>query len=67
MKEIESNIIGSLVFKDVCQLIELTKSGIARVVNSELTMLYWHIGGRIPCSLGFAIRVLNLIKYFIFL
>ncbi|MDD3687017.1 MAG: PDDEXK nuclease domain-containing protein [Bacteroidales bacterium] len=47
MKEIESNIIGSLVFKDVCQLIEQTKSGLARVVNSELTMLYWHIGGRI--------------------
>lgn len=47
MKEIESNIIGSSVFKDVCQLIEQTKSGIARVVNSEITMLYWYIGGRI--------------------
>ena len=47
MAEIESKINNSLVFKDICQLIEQTKSGLARVVNSELTMLYWHIGYRI--------------------
>lgn len=45
--KIDSNLNKSLIFKDICQLIEQTKSGLARIVNSELTMLYWHIGGRI--------------------
>jgi predicted nuclease of restriction endonuclease-like (RecB) superfamily len=51
MDKIESNTNKSIIFKEICQLIEQTKSGLARVVNSELTMLYWHIGGLINAEI----------------
>ncbi|MFP4663144.1 MAG: DUF1016 N-terminal domain-containing protein [Bacteroidales bacterium] len=47
MRNNESQISGSLIYKDICQRIEQTKSSLAKTVNSELTMLYWYIGSRI--------------------
>lgn len=37
---------GSL-FNDICQMIESTRSSVAVVVNSGMTILYWRIGRRI--------------------
>ncbi len=47
MTEFDIKIHESLVYQDICNLIEKSKSGLARLVNSELTLLYWHIGERI--------------------
>lgn len=35
------------LFKDVCQIIEAARQRVAISVNSELTLMYWHIGERI--------------------
>ena len=35
------------LFKDVCQIIEASRQRVAISVNSELTLMYWHIGERI--------------------
>ena len=35
------------LFKDVCQIIETARQRVAISVNSELTLMYWHIGERI--------------------
>ena len=35
------------LFKDVCQIIENARQRVAISVNSELTLMYWHIGERI--------------------
>ena len=32
------------LFKDVCQIIEAARQQVAISVNSELTLMYWHIG-----------------------
>lgn len=39
--------IDNSIYTDICSLIEQTKSNLAKRINSELTMLYWHIGDRI--------------------
>lgn len=39
--------IPSGLFKDVCQIIENARQRVAINVNSELTLMYWHIGERI--------------------
>ena len=33
--------------KEICALIEKSKSRVARTINQEMTLLYWHIGKRI--------------------
>lgn len=35
------------LFKDVCRIIEAARKRVAISVNSELTLMYWHIGERI--------------------
>jgi hypothetical protein len=35
------------LFQDVCQIIESAKRKVAVRVNSEVTLMYWHIGHRI--------------------
>ena len=35
------------LFKDVCQIIVASRQRVAISVNSELTLMYWHIGERI--------------------
>ena len=35
------------LFKDVCRIIEAARQRVAISVNSELTLMYWHIGERI--------------------
>lgn len=35
------------LFSDICQIIESAKQRVAIKVNSELTLMYWHIGHRI--------------------
>lgn len=53
MKEIEQNnqIVAPVVSKslvtDLRQIIEQARGRVAVTVNSELTMMYWHIGERI--------------------
>jgi predicted nuclease of restriction endonuclease-like (RecB) superfamily len=47
MPKIELNPDFNLVLQDISLLIEQSKSNIARQINSELTLLYWHVGDRI--------------------
>lgn len=35
------------LLKDVCQIIESARQRAAVSINSELTLMYWHIGERI--------------------
>ena len=37
--------------RDICGLIEQTRSAVAITVNAGLTMLYWHIGQRINAEI----------------
>lgn len=46
MKEITGNNNQEL-FKDISEIINKARNNVAQRVNSELTMMYWHIGKRI--------------------
>lgn len=41
------NITEQNFIKEICVLIEQSKSCVARTINQEMTLLYWHIGKRI--------------------
>ena len=45
-QEINTNLI-----KEIKQLIEQSKQKVAVAVNSEISMLYWHIGKRISSDI----------------
>lgn len=38
---------GSGLFNDICRIIEGARQRVAVNVNSELTLMYWHIGEQI--------------------
>ncbi len=40
-------VVEQQLLRDIRDLIEQTKNNIARTVNQEMTILYWHIGKRI--------------------
>jgi predicted nuclease of restriction endonuclease-like (RecB) superfamily len=40
-------IPSDILLQDICQIITSTKQRVAARVNSELTLMYWHIGHRI--------------------
>ena len=42
-----TNLPEQKLIADIRSLIEQTKGRIARVLNREMTLLYWHIGKRI--------------------
>lgn len=42
---------NTALFKDVSALIDSAKAEVAAVVNTGMTLLYWHIGDRINCEL----------------
>lgn len=46
MDAIQGNI-DNILFADIRQMIEKTKSQVALTVNSAMTLMYWHIGNRI--------------------
>ncbi|MGN0237949.1 MAG: YhcG family protein [Lepagella sp.] len=46
MDAIQGNI-DNILFADIRQIIETTKSQVASSVNSAMTLMYWHIGDRI--------------------
>ncbi|WP_341757000.1 MULTISPECIES: DUF1016 N-terminal domain-containing protein [unclassified Candidatus Tisiphia] len=46
MNQIMTNDHNSLI-NDIKLLISQAKNRVARVANSEMTMVYWHIGKRI--------------------
>lgn len=43
----ESPLLSKSLVEDLRQIIEQTRGRVAATVNSELTMMYWHIGERI--------------------
>ncbi len=43
----ELSIAEKQLFQDVKQLIETSKVNVAKVVNQEMSLLYWHVGDRI--------------------
>jgi predicted nuclease of restriction endonuclease-like (RecB) superfamily len=45
MNEIENHV--PLLYEDVCQIIETSRSRLATTVNSEVCLLHWYIGSRI--------------------
>lgn len=42
-----TDFTSSRLLEEICQLIEATKVRVIQSVNSEMTLLYWHIGKRI--------------------
>ncbi len=46
-KGISSTVLTKSVMQDLRQIIEQSRRKVASTVNSELTLMYWHIGGRI--------------------
>ena len=42
-----SPLLSKSLVEDLRQIIEQTRGRVAATVNSELTMMYWHIGERI--------------------
>ena len=42
-----SNDKQNILFDDICQLIDKTKSKVAVTFNSEITLMFWNIGKRI--------------------
>ncbi len=40
-------VAGRILLPDICRLIEEVRSAVATMVNTGLTILYWHIGQRI--------------------
>ncbi len=48
----ENKTVGPIdLLTDIRSLIEISKNRIARLVNSEMTILYWHIGARIKSDI----------------
>ncbi|MEA5466974.1 PDDEXK nuclease domain-containing protein [Leptothoe sp. PORK10 BA2] len=47
----DDSIISQELFKEVRQLIDTAKQKVAITINSELTLLYWHIGKRIQIEI----------------
>ncbi len=39
------------LFESICQLIQASRESVVRVVNRELTMLYWNIGKHIKTEI----------------
>lgn len=45
--KIVSPLMSNSLVEDLRQIIEQARGRVAATVNSELTMMYWHIGERI--------------------
>ena len=43
-------VVSKSLVEDLRQIIEQARGRVAATVNSELTMMYWHIGERINCD-----------------
>ncbi len=41
------NEVNTMLFADISQLIEQSRTWVAASVNIELTLLYWQVGKRI--------------------
>lgn len=41
------NEVNTMLFADISQLIEQSRTRVAASVNTELTLLYWQVGKRI--------------------
>ena len=41
------NVVNTMLFADISQLIEQSRIRVATSVNAELTLLYWQVGKRI--------------------
>jgi hypothetical protein len=41
------NEVNTMLFADISQLIEQSRTWVATSVNTELTLLYWQVGKRI--------------------
>ncbi|MBY0281586.1 MAG: PDDEXK nuclease domain-containing protein [Alphaproteobacteria bacterium] len=47
----KSDVTSSKLLQEIRQLVEKTKTRIAMSINSEMTLLYWHIGSRIQIDI----------------